>query len=274
MDGKVIRISAFDGQTVWLDRQKTIALYDIGNYLGGGIAGTVYQCEDKVGNHFAMKILNPIGYKMLNPGLLRRCVVVQKGTTFSDSPDDILSIENVWWLIHAPSKQYVAAYFTQKQGLKELNLAQCVDVWGTDLNRIGMVDTPMITDLKATVSLPSVPPKYVDFLKRRQKIFREINNMHKIPPHANVITLFKVLELCQDSKSTIFLIMELANGGELFDQIKIDHGTDEEKAKFYFRQVIEGLLHCHSQGVCHRDLKPENLLLMDVRTIFLLICSI
>jgi serine/threonine protein kinase len=44
-----------------------------------------------------------------------------------------------------------------------------------------------------------------------------------------------------------------------------DHGTEEDLAKFYFRQVIEGLQHCHAQGVCHRDLKPENLLLMDVR---------
>jgi serine/threonine protein kinase len=35
----------------------------------------------------------------------------------------------------------------------------------------------------------------------------------------------------------------------------------EEQARFYFRQLAEGLDHCHSQGVCHRDLKPENLLL-------------
>jgi RIO-like serine/threonine protein kinase len=68
MNDKVIRISAFDGQTVWLDRHKTIALYDLGNYLGGGIAGTVYQCEDRKGNHFALKILNPVGYKILSPG--------------------------------------------------------------------------------------------------------------------------------------------------------------------------------------------------------------
>jgi serine/threonine protein kinase len=66
-----------------------------------------------------------------------------------------------------------------------------------------------------------------------------------------------VLELTQESKCTIFLLMELANGGELFDRIKIDCGTREETATLFFQQLLSGVKHCHEQGVCHRDLKPE-----------------
>ena len=58
-----------------------------------------------------------------------------------------------------------------------------------------------------------MPPKFVDFVRRRARIFREITNMRKISNHRNVIRLQGVLELLQDSKCTIFLVMELANGG-------------------------------------------------------------
>ena len=81
--------------------------------------------------------------------------------------------------------------------------------------------------------------------------------MRKIPTHTNVIRLEGVLELTQESKCTIFLVMELANGGELFDRIKLDCGAREETAKLFFQQLLQGVMHCHTHGVCHRDLKPE-----------------
>lgn len=40
--------------------------------------------------------------------------------------------------------------------------------------------------------------------------------------HPNVLRLEGVLEFIQDSKTTIFLCLELANGGELFDRIQVE----------------------------------------------------
>ena len=121
--------------------------------------------------------------------------------------------------------------------------------------------------------VPTMPPKFVDFVKRRARIFREITNMRKISNHQNVIRLQGVLELVQESKCTIFLVMELANGGELFDRLKLDCGTREDTAKEFFSQLLDGVRHCHEQGVCHRDLKPENLLLTDGDEYCYILCS-
>lgn len=79
----------------------------------------------------------------------------------------------------------------------------------------------------------------------------------KLLNHPTCIKLLEVLA----SKTTIFLVLELVTGGELFDRIVTDGRFDEASARKYFIQLVEGLSHCHSNGVCHRDLKPENLLL-------------
>jgi len=113
------------------------------------------------------------------------------------------------------------------------------------------------------VHIPKVPEKYVKWLRARQGIYREIANMSHLGQHKNVISLFEVLEYVQDSKSTLFLSLELVSGGELFDRIKIGRGTSEVTAQRYFRQLLDGIGYCHAKGVCHRDLKPENLLLSD-----------
>lgn len=58
----------------------------------------------------------------------------------------------------------------------------------------------------------------------------------------------------------MFAVLQLASGGEVFDFLATTGRFSEQVSRYYFRQLIEALDHCHSQGYAHRDLKPENLL--------------
>ncbi|AWP20511.1 putative MAP/microtubule affinity-regulating kinase 3-like [Scophthalmus maximus] len=89
-----------------------------------------------------------------------------------------------------------------------------------------------------------------------QKLFREVRIM-KILNHPNIVKLFEVIE----TEKTLYLVMEYASGGEVFDYL-VAHGRMKEKeARAKFRQIVSAVQFCHQKHIVHRDLKAENLLL-------------
>jgi serine/threonine protein kinase len=302
------KVEKYDGQTIWIGKKE--AAYELGNYLGGGAAGVVYEgFQSSTRKHVAIKILNPIGFKMVPSTQLQRYVVAMRGKPLqrdeqfvpgknhaigrsATSTLDGLSHEHIWWLVHPNSRAVIAAYEDEASGgLRELPLPKCTELWGWDIDvdtlssqcqsREGRTNNKTSSVAEADgaaqhlsvnvrgqqVFIPQIPEKYVKFVAARRKIFREISSMVKLgraqPPCPNVLLLEEVLELVNDSKATIFLVLEIATGGELFDRIKVDEGTEEDTAQRYFRQFLNGVAFCHLRGVCHRDLKPENLLLAN-----------
>ncbi|XP_055496564.1 MAP/microtubule affinity-regulating kinase 3a isoform X2 [Leucoraja erinacea] len=89
-----------------------------------------------------------------------------------------------------------------------------------------------------------------------QKLFREVRIM-KCLNHSNIVKLFEVIE----TEKTLYLVMEYASGGEVFDYL-VAHGRMKEKeARAKFRQIVSAVQYCHQKQIVHRDLKAENLLL-------------
>jgi serine/threonine-protein kinase Chk1 len=58
----------------------------------------------------------------------------------------------------------------------------------------------------------------------------------------------------------VWIAMELAGNGDLFDKIEADVGCGEDISHLYFSQLMSAVAYMHSKGVAHRDLKPENIL--------------
>merc|ERR1712224_317496 len=88
-----------------------------------------------------------------------------------------------------------------------------------------------------------------DSLENEIRVLRRLD-------HPNVVKLLEAYE----SKSSVYLVMELVTGGELFDRIVEKGSYTEKDAADLIKQVLSAVAYMHSSGVVHRDLKPENLL--------------
>ncbi|ETO62477.1 CAMK/CAMKL protein kinase, variant [Phytophthora nicotianae P1976] len=166
---QTIQVDHYDGQAIYSGNE---LIYELGGYLGGGAAGVVYEAFSiRTKQHVAIKILNPVGYKLFPSTLLARCIVAVKGKPLvlpsdeAELDDDAgqranrrvfaggnhrmrsnfgspkgtterIRVENVWWLIHPTSKQAIAAFEDPHTGhVRELTLPQCIQVWGEQMNQ-------------------------------------------------------------------------------------------------------------------------------------------
>ncbi|KAL8093055.1 calcium-dependent protein kinase 13 [Apium graveolens] len=85
---------------------------------------------------------------------------------------------------------------------------------------------------------------------------REVAIMKHLPQDSSIVTL---REACEDDNA-VHIVMELCEGGELFDRIVARGHYTERAAAGVVKTIMEVVQLCHKHGVIHRDLKPENFL--------------
>ncbi|OEL21925.1 Calcium-dependent protein kinase 3 [Dichanthelium oligosanthes] len=94
-----------------------------------------------------------------------------------------------------------------------------------------------------------------------EDVRREVQIMHHLTGHRNIVELRGAYE----DRHSVNLVMELCEGGELFDRIIARGHYSERAAAALCREIVSVVHSCHSMGVMHRDLKPENFLFLNKR---------
>ncbi|NXG52759.1 TSSK1 kinase, partial [Psilopogon haemacephalus] len=89
------------------------------------------------------------------------------------------------------------------------------------------------------------------FLPRELKVLRRLN-------HPSIIRTHEVFE---EAAGKVYIVMELAEKGDLLNYIRLTGAIKEEVACSKFQQLASAIKYCHDLEVVHRDLKCENVLL-------------
>ena len=90
-----------------------------------------------------------------------------------------------------------------------------------------------------------------------ETVRREVKMLQRVSMHRSIASL----EAFYETPTAFYIVMELVDGGELFDRLLANGTYSERDAIGLLRQVCGALALLHAQNICHADIKPENLLL-------------
>ncbi|XP_026195370.1 serine/threonine-protein kinase ULK1 [Anabas testudineus] len=87
-------------------------------------------------------------------------------------------------------------------------------------------------------------------LGKEIKILKELK-------HENIVELLDF----QETASSVYLVMEYCNGGDLADYLHSKGTLSEDTIRVFLQQITGAMRVLQAKGIIHRDLKPQNILL-------------
>jgi serine/threonine protein kinase len=81
--------------------------------------------------------------------------------------------------------------------------------------------------------------------------------------HPNIVKLYA----CFDDDKNIYVVLEVAMGGQLYQQLRRSEPMPETKVAGLMKQVCAAVEELHASRVIHRDIKPENIVMHEVRVV-------
>lgn len=154
---------------------------------------------------------------------------------------------------------------TEQQGAQSNNGSSNGKVWslvnfdiGRPLGRgkFGNVYLAREKDTKFVIALKVLFKKQIASQGIEHQVRREIEIQSHLR-HPNILRMYGFFH----DDQRIYLILEYAAGGTLFNALKKEGKFEEKKTAKCIKSMISALIYLHGRNVIHRDIKPENLLL-------------
>ena len=110
------------------------------------------------------------------------------------------------------------------------------------------------TKLGRDVALKFLPETDINDSDRVERFRREAQILASLN-HPNIAAIYGL----EESGATVFLVLELVEGGTLADRLTTGRLPLDE-ALMIARQIVGALEAAHDKGIIHRDLKPANIM--------------
>lgn len=135
------------------------------------------------------------------------------------------------------------------------------DVYTMDISELGRgvagtVRKAVDKSTKAVRAVKIINPKCLP--EHGMRALKNEVGLMRMLDHPHIVKLYEVFH-----DTSIYLVMELCSGGELFDAIIKESSFSEHRASGYMKQIFGAVFYLHKHAIVHRDLKPENLILQD-----------